>query len=74
MRRRMDASTRKNLELTQNLSGGREHTLASVLDHTVTAMGSRMLQRWLHNPLRNRQVLEQRYQAVNEIIAQKLKN
>ena len=44
----MDAATRRNLEITQNLAGGAENTLASVLDCTVTPMGSRMLKRWLH--------------------------
>jgi DNA mismatch repair protein MutS len=46
----MDAATRRNLEITQNLAGGVENTLASVLDCTVTPMGSRMLKRWLHMP------------------------
>ncbi len=46
----MDAATRRNLEITQNLAGGAENTLASVLDCTVTPMGSRMLKRWLHMP------------------------
>ncbi len=36
-------ATRRNLEITQNLSGGTDNTLAEVLDHTATAMGSRML-------------------------------
>ena len=41
----LDAPTRKNLELTVNLSGGFENTLAQVLDKTATAMGSRLLKR-----------------------------
>ncbi len=49
----MDAATRRNLEITQNLAGGVENTLASVLDSTVTPMGSRMLKRWLHMPVRD---------------------
>ncbi|WP_058913470.1 DNA mismatch repair protein MutS [Entomohabitans teleogrylli] len=60
----MDAATRRNLEITQNLSGGVENTLASVLDCTVTPMGSRMLKRWLHMPIRDRQTLQQRQQAI----------
>ena len=64
----MDAATRKNLELTQNLSGGFEHTLASILDKTSTAMGSRMLKRWVHSPLRDRTALYGRFEAVKEII------
>jgi DNA mismatch repair protein MutS len=53
----MDAATRRNLEITQNLAGGVENTLASVLDCTVTPMGSRMLKRWLHMPIRDTAVL-----------------
>jgi DNA mismatch repair protein MutS len=60
----MDAATRRNLELTQNLSGGSENTLASILDHTVTPMGSRMLKRWIHMPSRNSALLRQRQQAI----------
>ncbi|WP_127959962.1 DNA mismatch repair protein MutS [Serratia microhaemolytica] len=60
----MDAATRRNLEITQNLAGGSENTLAAILDRTVTAMGSRMLKRWLHTPTRNINVLSQRQQAI----------
>ncbi|ELY6202946.1 DNA mismatch repair protein MutS [Cronobacter malonaticus] len=60
----MDAATRRNLEITQNLAGGVENTLASVLDCTVTPMGSRMLKRWLHMPVRDAAVLRHRQQAI----------
>ncbi|EOC1531827.1 DNA mismatch repair protein MutS [Cronobacter turicensis] len=60
----MDAATRRNLEITQNLAGGVENTLASVLDCTVTPMGSRMLKRWLHMPVRDASVLRHRQQAI----------
>ncbi|MBK4111790.1 DNA mismatch repair protein MutS [Cronobacter sakazakii] len=60
----MDAATRRNLEITQNLAGGVENTLASVLDCTVTPMGSRMLKRWLHMPVRDTSVLRHRQQAI----------
>ncbi|NRN30254.1 DNA mismatch repair protein MutS [Photorhabdus heterorhabditis] len=60
----MDAATRRNLELTQNLSGGTDNTLASILDLCVTPMGSRMLKRWLHAPVRDCQILENRQQAI----------
>lgn len=63
----MDAATRRNLEITQNLSGGTENTLASVLDQCVTPMGSRMLKRWLHAPTRNIDVLENRHQAISAL-------
>ncbi|HEY0211221.1 DNA mismatch repair protein MutS [Acerihabitans sp.] len=63
----MDAATRRNLELTQNLGGGFENTLAEILDHTVTAMGSRMLKRWLHMPTRDTAVLTHRQQAISSL-------
>ncbi|WP_187651782.1 DNA mismatch repair protein MutS [Xenorhabdus sp. TS4] len=63
----MDAATRRNLELTQNLSGGTENTLAAVLDQCVTPMGSRMLKRWLHAPTRNKDILENRHQAISAL-------
>lgn len=66
----LDAASRKNLELTTNFSGGVEHTLASVLDRTQTAMGSRMLKRWLNRPLRDRDVLSARQDSVREFLEQ----
>lgn len=68
----MDASTRKNLELTSNLKGGYEHTLAWVLDNTATPMGSRLLRRWLHRPLRDQQELIERQDAITEIMAKEI--
>ncbi|WP_394240107.1 DNA mismatch repair protein MutS [Vibrio astriarenae] len=63
----MDAATRRNLEITQNLSGSTDNTLAEVLDHTATPMGSRMLKRWLHQPMRTLDTLNQRLDAITEI-------
>ncbi|BDU38613.1 DNA mismatch repair protein MutS [Vibrio nigripulchritudo] len=63
----LDAATRRNLEITQNLAGGTDNTLAEVLDHTATAMGSRMLKRWLHQPMRQLDTLNQRLDAITEI-------
>ena len=63
----MDAATRRNLEITQNLAGGAENTLASVLDCTVTPMGSRMLKRWLHMPVRDTRVLLERQQTIGAL-------
>ncbi|WP_156782770.1 DNA mismatch repair protein MutS [Acidihalobacter yilgarnensis] len=64
----LDAATRQNLELERNLSGGQEHTLASVLDHTATPMGSRCMRRWINRPLRDTTVLQERYQAIGMLI------
>jgi DNA mismatch repair protein MutS len=63
----MDAATRRNLEITQNLAGGIENTLASVLDCTVTPMGSRMLKRWLHMPVRDTKTLLERQQTIGAL-------
>jgi DNA mismatch repair protein MutS len=49
---------------SQNLAGGVENTLASVLDSTVTPMGSRMLKRWLHMRFRNTETLTSRQQTI----------
>ena len=64
----LDAATRRNLELTQNLAGGTENTLASVLDKCVTPMGGRLLKRWIHQPVRDVEKLKQRQQAIAEIL------
>lgn len=63
----LDAATRRNLEITQNLSGGSENTLAEVLDRSATAMGSRMLKRWLHQPMRDIKTLNHRLDAISEL-------
>lgn len=68
----LDAATRRNLELTVNLQGGYENTLASILDNTTTPMGSRLLQRWVHEPLRQQQHIESRLDAVTEMLEQGL--
>ena len=49
----LDAATRRNLELTQTLAGEFQYSLAWVLDTCQTPMGSRLLRRWLHQPLRS---------------------
>ncbi len=64
----LDAATRRNLELTINLQGGHTNTLATVLDNTTTPMGSRMLQRWIHEPLRDHARIEARQNALQEIL------
>ncbi len=65
----LDPQTRRNLELESNLSGGREHTLLSVLDKTTTPMGARLLRRWLLRPLRDQHILKQRQQAIQQFIS-----
>ena len=64
----MDPATRRNLELDESLAGKAELTLAGVFDRTSTAMGGRMLRRWLHRPLRDRGALRARYDAVATLL------
>jgi DNA mismatch repair protein MutS len=64
----MDAATRRNLELDTHPSGRTEHTLLGVLDESVTPMGARLLRRWLNRPLRAREPLRQRHQAIGALI------
>ncbi len=64
---RMDATTRRNLEITQTLRGEPSPTLLSLLDTCATNMGSRLLAHWLHHPLRDRSVLRARLGAVEQL-------
>ena len=64
----IDNASRRNLEITTNITGTADNTLFSVLDRTSTAMGGRLLTRWLHRPLRSREVLRQRQDAVAELL------
>ncbi|GAW27957.1 DNA mismatch repair protein MutS [Carboxydocella sp. ULO1] len=65
----LDAITRRHLELTQNLrDGSREHTLLSVLDNTVTALGGRTLKQWIENPLLNLQEINNRLAAIEQMV------
>ena len=52
----MNAATRRHLELDTRVDGDTRNTLLGVLDSTVTPMGGRLLRRWLHRPLRLREV------------------
>ncbi len=67
----IDGSSRRNLELTLNIHGGEEHTLFSVLNKTATSMGGRLLQRWINRPIRSRQVLGGRMDAIDRIVEDK---
>jgi len=64
---RMDAATRRNLEITQTLRGESAPTLLSLLDTCATNMGSRLLAHWLHHPLRDRNILRARHDAVDKL-------
>ena len=61
--------TLRNLEITRNLrDGGKKNTLLDVLDFTETAMGSRLLKKWLEYPLLSIAGITQRLDAVEELV------
>ena len=62
----LDAMTMRNLELIQPLHADQQHaTLLSVLDHTVTAMGCRLLRQWIVRPLLDHEAIQRRLNAVS---------
>ncbi|MDM0846301.1 DNA mismatch repair protein MutS [Clostridium perfringens] len=64
----IDLSSRRNLELTQNLrEKSKKGSLLWVLDKTETSMGSRMLRRWIEEPLVNKEKITLRLNAVEEL-------
>lgn len=64
----LDADSRRNLELEWNLSGGSDHTLVAALDSTVTAMGGRCLRRWINQPMRDREAIQQRHDFIESLL------
>lgn len=60
----IDAASRRNLELDTNISGATDNTLFQVINQTQTAMGSRLLKRWINRPIRDRTTREERLNAV----------
>ena len=71
---RMDAATRRNLEISETIRGERSPTLLSLLDTCSTSMGSRLLQFWLHHPLRDRAVIQKRLDSVAALIGENEQN
>jgi len=66
---RLDAATRRNLELTETLRGEPAPTLYSQLDRCASGMGSRLLRHWLHHPLRDRAAVAKRHAAVEALLS-----
>lgn len=65
----VDTYTLRNLEITRNLrDGGKKDTLLDVLDFTKTAMGSRLLKKWLESPLLSIVAIDMRLDAVQELV------
>ncbi|WP_018950013.1 DNA mismatch repair protein MutS [Thioalkalivibrio sp. ALMg11] len=64
----LDPATRRNLELTRTLGGERHGSLLALLDTTRSAMGSRRLLQWLHQPLRERAIIRERQTAITGLL------
>ena len=64
----IDAASRQNLEIETNLSGGNDFTLVALMDRCANPMGARLLRRWLHGPITNRETIAQRQLSVDELI------
>ncbi|MGK7650929.1 DNA mismatch repair protein MutS [Roseovarius sp. B08] len=64
----IDAATRRNLELTQSLTGGRAGSLLSCIDRTVTAGGGRLLERRISSPSRVLSVVQDRLDCVDFMV------
>jgi DNA mismatch repair protein MutS len=65
----LDQPTLRNLEVVRSVrDGSLENTLLSVLDHTLTSMGSRLLKRWLMEPLTDTGSISSRHDAVEELV------
>ncbi len=64
----LDAASVRNLEILRDASGDRRASLARVLDHTVTAMGSRLLRDWLVRPLGDPAAASARHDAVAALV------
>ncbi|APX22704.1 MULTISPECIES: DNA mismatch repair protein MutS [Salipiger] len=61
----IDAATRRNLELTHSMNGGRQGSLLSVIDRTVTPGGGRLLERRVSSPSRETEVIARRLDAID---------
>jgi DNA mismatch repair protein MutS len=68
----LDSSTKRNLEITSTIQErGTEGTLISILDKTSTAMGGRLLKKWISAPLRNIELIKNRLDGVEELLKEK---
>ena len=68
----LDATTRRNLELLHHPEGRDEHTLAGIMDSTITPMGGRLLRRWIAEPIRDRDRLQLRHNSIGDLLETRL--
>ena len=65
----LDAVSRRNLEIESSLGGRKEATLVGIMDSSVTAMGGRLLRRWIGSPVRDRETLARRHDAIGALLS-----
>ncbi|MFC6716524.1 DNA mismatch repair protein MutS [Natrialbaceae archaeon GCM10025810] len=63
----LDATTQRNLELTETMHGDRKGSLFETIDHTKTSAGARLLKEWLQRPRRSLSALEERQRSVEAL-------
>ena len=66
----VDAATRQNLEINHASNGSRKHSIVGLLDQCHTAMGSRLLGRWINQPLRDIEKVSQRHDVIETLMLQ----
>ncbi|MGC8843013.1 MAG: DNA mismatch repair protein MutS, partial [bacterium] len=66
----VDSVARRTLEITESFDGSRERSLLGILDLTLTPMGSRLLRKWMEQPLISKEEIESRLDAVEELFNQ----
>lgn len=64
----LDAATQRHLELFHNLKGEKQNSLLACIDNTASAMGGRLLKRWLGRPLANIKEIIRRQDAITSLI------
>lgn len=64
----LDENTNRHLELVHDLHGGRRNSLFGVLDHTLTAMGTRRLRQWILYPLLDEKAIRERQDGIEELV------
>ncbi|ELY40716.1 DNA mismatch repair protein MutS [Natronorubrum tibetense] len=60
----LDATTQRNLELTETMQGDADGSLFDTIDHTETSAGGRLLKEWLQRPRRSLETLERRQKSI----------
>ena len=68
----IDAATRRNLEIDTSSKGDSSNTLLGLLDRCSTSMGSRLLRRWLNQPVRDLNIIQFRHDTIESLLSEDL--